>query len=222
MSEPSDVYRAQGFGHSLPPGPRSALLIIDFANGFADPQQFGGGNIASAIECTKPLLAEARRRALPICFSRIVYDAAGADFNVFQMKIPSLKLLTEESPLSAIVDALRPLPGELVIRKQNPSAFFGTGLAPWLVQRQVDNLIVTGCTTSGCVRASVVDAMSFNFRCYIVEDCVGDRSFEAHRANLFDMQQKYGDVCSTDFALALLQGAQDLARAGVPAHAVRA
>jgi maleamate amidohydrolase len=135
-----------------------------------------------------------------------VFDADGTDLNMFQVKVPSLRLLTEESRLSAVVDELQPLPGELVVRKQNPSIFFGTNLAPWLVQRQVDSLIVTGCTTSGCVRASVIDGMSYNFRCFVIEDCVGDRSFEAHRSNLFDMFQKYCDLCTLERALALLNG----------------
>src|SRR5579883_594791 len=95
-----DVFKAQGFGQPLQPGPRSALLIIDFVNSFADPELFGGGNIGSAIRSTRILLDAARRASLPVCFSRIVYQSDGADLCIFQMKAPRLELLTEDSPLS--------------------------------------------------------------------------------------------------------------------------
>jgi maleamate amidohydrolase len=95
-----------------------------------------------------------------------------------------------------VVDELAPAPGEYVLRKTQPSAFFGTDLIGWLVQRRVDTLIVTGATTSGCVRATVVDAMSHNFRTIVATDCVGDRALGPHHANLFDMGQKYADLMS--------------------------
>lgn len=199
-----DVFKAQGFGQSLPPGPRSALLVIDFVNSFADPALFGGGNIGPAIQNTRILLDEARRASLPVCFSRIVYQSDGADLCVFQMKAPRLALLTEESPLSAVVNELRPVSGELVLAKRSPSAFFGTDLSSWLIARGVQNLIVSGCTTSGCVRATVVEGVSYNFRCFVVDECVGDRSLQAHVASLFDIRQKYGDVWSIEAAKALM------------------
>ena len=108
--------------------------------------------------------------------------------------MPGLLALTEHSPLSRIVTAVTPRQGELVIRKTQPSAFFNTGLAAWLAWRQVDTLVVAGCTTSGCVRATVVDAVSHNLRTIVPVDCVGDRAIAPHRASLFDMDQKYADV----------------------------
>lgn len=188
------VYRRQGFGTRLGLSGSLGLLIVDFVNGFADPGSFGGGNIAEAIEATRGLLAEARARHWPIAHSRIVFADDASDANVFSLKVPSLLKLTEHSPLSAIVPQLAPLPGELVVRKTVPSAFFGTGLAPWLTQRGVSTLIVAGTTTSGCVRASVIDAMSFGFRPIVPSDCVGDRALAPHEANLFDMDQKCADV----------------------------
>ena len=188
------VYRRQGFGMRLGLSGSLGLLIVDFVNGFADPGSFGGGNIAEAIEATRGLLAEARARRWPIAHSRIVFADDASDANVFSLKVPSLLKLTEHSPLSAIVPQLAPLPGELVVRKTVPSAFFGTGLAPWLTQCGVSTLIVAGTTTSGCVRASVVDAMSFGFRPIVLSDCVGDRALAPHDANLFDMDQKCADV----------------------------
>ena len=102
------------------------------------------------------------------------------------------------------MEPLKPAPGELVVRKQNASAFFNTSLASWLLLHQVDTAVVVGCTTSGCVRATVVDAMQHNFRTIDIHDCVGDRALEPHEANLFDMRQKYADVMSRDAFIALL------------------
>ncbi|WP_376100161.1 isochorismatase family protein [Roseomonas sp. CCTCC AB2023176] len=175
-------------------GVAPALLIVDFVNGFADPVHFGGGNIAPAIEHTRALLAFARARDWPVAHTRVVFAEDGSDAGAFVRKVPPLAKLTEDNPLSAIVPALAPTQGELVVRKQNASAFFGTGLAGFLAMRRVDTLLVTGCTTSGCVRASVVDAVSHNFRTVVVTDGVGDRAIGPHEANLFDMGQKYADL----------------------------
>jgi maleamate amidohydrolase len=197
----SGVYKQQGFGTPLPVQGNIGLLIVDFVVGFADPKTFGGGNIAPAIERTVHLLAAARRHGWPVAHSRIVYAADGSDDNVFSLKVPGMATLTEDHPNSAIVPELTPARGELVVRKTVPSAFFGTQLAPWLSQRAVQTLIVAGAVTSGCVRASVVDAMSHGFRPLVVSDCVGDRAIGPHDANLFDMQQKYAAVMTLDEAL---------------------
>jgi maleamate amidohydrolase len=124
---------------------------------------------------------------------------------VFARKVPRLLVLTERHPASQIVPELAPRPGELVVRKTQASAFFNTGLAPWLVQPGADTVVVTGCTTSGCVRASVVDALSWNFRPVVARDCVGDRAIPPHEANLFDMEQKYADVLERDQIIAALR-----------------
>ncbi|MGX6998555.1 N-carbamoylsarcosine amidohydrolase [Caballeronia sp. KNU42] len=201
----SGVYKQQGFGTPLPVQGNIGLLIVDFVVGFADPKTFGGGNIAPAIERTVHLLAAARRHGWPVAHSRIVYAADGSDDNVFSLKVPGMATLTEGHPNSAIVPELTPARGELVVRKTVPSAFFGTQLAPWLSQRAVQTLIVAGAVTSGCVRASVVDAMSHGFRPLVVSDCVGDRAIGPHDANLFDMAQKYAAVMTLDEALATIE-----------------
>lgn len=192
MSE--DVYARQGFGQRMGLGQRPSLLIVDFVNGFADPAKFGGGNIPPAIEATLPLLAAARARGWPVAHTRIVFAEDGADHNPFCRKVPSLGGLTEDNPDSHIVEELTPADGELVVRKTVPSGFWGTALTQWLISKQVDSVVVAGCTTSGCVRASVVDAMSLGFRVVVARDCVGDRALAPHEANLFDMEQKYADV----------------------------
>jgi maleamate amidohydrolase len=190
----ADVYAKQGFGNKSGFGVAPALLVVDFVNGFNDPDLFGGGNIPEAIEQTKKLLAFFRAKKLPVCFTRVVYADDGSDAGVFCLKAPKLKILTEASRASQVVDELTPVAGEYVLRKTQPSAFFGTDLAPWLIRQRVDTVIVTGATTSGCVRASVVDSMSYNFRTIVASDGVGDRAPGPHEANLFDMGQKYADL----------------------------
>jgi maleamate amidohydrolase len=200
MSE-VEVYARQGFGAAMAPKAPYGLLIVDFVNGFADPAQFGGGNIPAAIERTRTLLATARARKWPVAHSRIVYQDDDADDNIFSLKVPTMITLKEDLPSSQIVDVLQPVPGELVVRKNVPSAFFGTSLAPWLTQRGVQTLLVAGAVTSGCVRASVVDAMCWGFRPLVVTDCVGDRALGPHEANLFAMGQKYAILLDRDSAM---------------------
>ena len=196
----TDVYRQQGFGQAIGRGKRPALLVVDFVNGFLDPSIFGGGNIAEAAERTRPLLGSARDNGLPIVFTRIVYAEDGSDAGVWCEKAPRLKTLTETSAASQVVDFLGPRAGELVVRKTQASAFFGTDLSSYLTYRRVDSVIIAGCTTSGCVRATVVDAISYNFRPIVVSDCVGDRAAGPHEANLFDIGQKYADLIELDEA----------------------
>lgn len=189
-----EIYEKQGFAQTIGLGERPALVMVDFVLGFTDPAHFGGGNINDAIGATQYLLRAARQRAWPIAHTRVVYADDGSDAGAFTRKAPGLKKLTETSPLSQIVKELQPLPGEVVIRKRQASAFFGTEFSSWLIWNKIDTLLVTGCTTSGCVRATVVDAVAHNLRTIVVTDCVGDRAMGPHEANLFDMGQKYADL----------------------------
>jgi maleamate amidohydrolase len=204
MHEEIQTYKRQGFGAELEPKPPFGLLIVDFVNGFADPAVFGGGNIAPAIANTVHALKTARENRWPVAHTRIVFSDSGSDSNIFTLKVPGMLTLKEDNPDSAIVPELAPTDAELVVRKTLPSAFFGTALAAWLTQRGVQTLLVAGCTTSGCVRASVVDAMSLGFRPLVLSDCVGDRAIGPHDANLFDMQQKYAAVMTLEEAVAAI------------------
>ena len=188
-------------------GSRCGLILVDFVNGFVDETQFGGPHIAAAVEATVPLLAAFRKAGLPVVHTRVVFADDGANKNVFCMKVPPLLSLTENAYVSQIVPQLTPITGEWVLRKVSASAFFSTGLSEWLHLRGVDTAVVVGCTTSGCVRATVIDSMQFNFRTVVIEDCVGDRAIEPHDANLFDMRQKYADVMTRDAFLQLLSKA---------------
>lgn len=203
-----EVYSAQGFGRQLGFGQAPALLLVDFTVGFNDEDWFGGGNILTATQNSRELLQYFRSRVWPVAHSRIVYADDGSDVGVFARKIPNLAVLTEHNPLSQIVPELQPQAGELVIKKTEASAFFETGLARWLISRRIDTVVVCGCTTSGCIRASVIDAASNNFMPIVVSDCVGDRALAPHDANLFDMHQKYADVMTKAAVMTELQGIQ--------------
>ena len=200
-----DIYRHQSFGNKMGFGERAALVIVDFTIGFNDPNWFGGGNIDPAIKRTVGLLAFARKANMPIAHTKVIYASDGSNAGVFALKAPRLKLLTIDNPAAGIVPELMPRDGELVISKTEASAFFNTGLAQWLAFRRVDTVVVAGCTTSGCIRASVVDAVSHNFRPIVARDCVGDRAMGPHEANLFDMQQKYADVLERDEIIEVLR-----------------
>jgi maleamate amidohydrolase len=135
--------------------------------------QHGGGNIGDAIAAAAPLLAFFRERKLPVIFARILYADDGSDAGLWCERAPRLRLLTESADVSQVVSELAPRAGEFVVRKTQASAFFGTHLGSVLTGRAIDTLVVTGCTTSGCVRASVVDAMSMNFRTAVASYAVG-------------------------------------------------
>ena len=172
------------------------MIVVDFVNGFIDSNIFGGGNTLDAAKAAVPVLSTFRFRGLPIVYTRIVYADDGSDAGVWCEKAPRLRELTGSNPASHVVDFLAPQTGDIMIRKTQPSAFFDTGLASTLRHRGVDAVIVVGATTSGCVRATVVDANSANFRPTFLSDCVGDRAMGPHEANLFDIQQKYANLAT--------------------------
>jgi len=204
----TDVYKKQEMGRSISLGVRPALLVIDFVNGFLDPEMFGGGNVVEAAQNTKPVIEHFRTSGLPVAYTRIVYAEDGSDCGVWCEKAPRLKELTNSSAHSHVADMLAPEPGDIVIQKTQASAFFGTALCSILRSRLVDTLFVAGATTSGCVRASVVDALSMNFRPVVLADCVGDRAMGPHQANLFDIEQKYANVVSSNEVDRLLQASK--------------
>lgn len=193
-----DIFKHQNFGNVMGLGKKSALVTVDFTVGFNDPNLFGGGNIDPAVKRTVGLLAYFRERKLPVAHTRVVYADDGSDAGVFTLKAPRLKMLTETHPAGQVVPELTPVVGEYIVRKTQASAFFGTNFGAWLTMNGVDTLVITGATTSGCVRATVVDAVGYNIRPIVVTDCVGDRAIGPHDANLFDMGQKYADLMSRD------------------------
>ncbi len=174
-------------------GQRPALLLVDMIRGFTDPVCPLGSASDSVIAANAQLLTLFRKVDLPVFYTTVVYrDVTQA--RVFRQRIAALNLLTPDSDWIEVDPALAPLPGEAVIEKQWASSFFKTDLFDRLTAANVDSLVITGLTTSGCVRATVVDALQHDYPVVVPKEAVGDRNPEAHAANLFDMHAKYADV----------------------------
>lgn len=196
-----DIYKKQHFGQKIGFGRQSALLIIDFQVGFSSADVLGGFNINEAIANTAKLLKGARSAKVPVAHVRFASECEGVDIGTFAIKVPSLKKLSPDSKNAQFVDSVKPKKGEWVSVKRHSSAFFGTNLASWLSFVGADTLFITGCTTSGCVRASTIDASAYGLRPMVVTDCVGDRAEGPHNASIFDMGQKYADLLTSKEAL---------------------
>jgi maleamate amidohydrolase len=189
----------------LQPGSRPALLIVDVVMAYLTEGSALFMETAAAARDSNARLAEAARASgLPVVFTNVSYRADGSDGGVFYRKAPVLKAFIAGSPLGAFPPELTPQAGERVFTKQYPSAFFGTGLAEVLHGDGVDTLLITGYSTSGCVRASAVDAMQYGFVPLVVREACADRHQAPHEANLFDLQAKYAEVISEAEALAYL------------------
>jgi nicotinamidase-related amidase len=163
--------------------------------------------MSAALEATARLLGAARARRAPVVYTTVRYDTGCPDGGAFLEKVPALRIFEDGGPWSAIDERVAPCPGDPVIVKKFASAFFGTSAASIFTSRGVDTVIVTGSTTSGCVRASAVDALQSGFRVVIPRECVADRAPGPHEANLFDLQAKYADVLTLDEVLAALNPA---------------
>lgn len=189
---------------SLTPAQRYALVLVDLTVGFTDPQRSPLASACDAVVAANAQLLEAfRRRGWPVFFTTVAYDDP-AQARVFREKLPVLDVLQAGSPLVEIDPRLEPGPDEPVIVKFWASAFFGTNLAELIRQAGADGVMVTGLTTSGCVRATAVDALQHDFRVLIPEQATGDRDAQAHAASLRDLNIKYADVRSVEECLALL------------------
>ena len=213
MSRDLAASYAGAFDGRLLPGRRVALLIVDVVTAYLEPSSPLYAGVEVALASNERLLAAARAAGAPVVFTNVVYRPDGLDGGLFFRKVPALRCFIEGSPLGAFPATLQPRADELVITKQYPSAFFGTPLAPALHAMGVDTLIVTGFSTSGCVRASAVDALCHGFVPFVVTEACGDRHRDPHNANLFDLQAKYAEVIRESDAVALL-GNADVNSAG--------
>jgi maleamate amidohydrolase len=202
------IYERAQLGRRLGYGEHPALLVIDMQVGFTAPEKCPlAGNLEGQVVAINQLIEAARTRQVPVIFTVVGYEPVNqADAGLWAEKGPGLHMLTLGSELVELDPRLRRQPEDLIIIKQYASAFFGTHLASTLTAKRVDTLIVTGCTTSGCIRASVVDALSHGFRPIVPVEGVGDRAQEPHDANLFDIDSKYGDVVPLSEAIAYLRG----------------
>jgi len=205
MSDTLAFYKRRGFAGRVGFGVQPALLVVDFINAFTGSGSPLASNLDAEVEATRQLLASARDCNIPVTFTTVEYDDGFRDAGVFIKKVPSLSVLRKGSPLVEVDERLAPRANEHLIVKKYASAFFGTPLASTLTAGGVDTLIITGCTTSGCVRASAVDACQHGFLAIVVRECVGDRAPEPHEANLFDIDAKYGDVVTLEETLTYLR-----------------
>ena len=203
-----EIYRGT-FDGRLGFGRAPALIVIDMMEGYVQEQSPLYAALArEALPSIVPILEAARAKRLPIFHTKVEFMANGFDGGIFYQKIPALTVLHMGSPLIEFVAELKPRDDEIVISKKYPSAFFGTSLAASLTANRIDTLIHTGVTTSGCVRATVTDAMCHGFRPMIVREAVGDRHRELQDSNLRDMDAKFGDVVSAAEVLDYLGGLQ--------------
>jgi maleamate amidohydrolase len=198
--------RHQGFHGRAGFGNRPALLVIDVNVGFTDPASPLVCDLEDVVAAIRRLLDEFRRAELPVVFTTVSYDegdkvAAAA----FIDKIPALLTLEAGSRWVEIDPRIAPLPSEPVLNKLFASAFFGTPLSSLLASAGCDSVVVTGASTSGCVRATAVDAIQHGYRPAVPREAVGDRNQAAHEANLYDIDTKYGDVVSVDDVVAHLE-----------------
>jgi maleamate amidohydrolase len=195
-------YQTAGFTGRLPWGRSPALVIVDFCMAYLDPASPLYAGVESARDCAARLLSEARAAGLPIFHTVVRYMPGGADGGVFYRKVPLLRVFEAGSPLAEPPPELAPRDGEIIVVKQYASAFFGTSFAATLTSRGIDTLVIAGVSTSGCIRATAVDACQSGFLPFVCRDAVGDRHPSPHQANLFDLAAKYAEVVDEEFVLA--------------------
>ncbi|MBZ5761250.1 isochorismatase family protein [Rhizobium sp. VS19-DR104.2] len=197
---------AKAYDNRIGFGRKPALVLVDFVQAYFEPDSPLFAGVDAALESALRIRAVAHGKNLPVILTGVVLHPSGLDGGRFFQKAKPLASFTAGNPLGAWPKGLEPRADEFIVTKQYPSAFFGTSLASMLTAMGVDNVILTGLTTSGCVRASCVDAMSHGFITTVVRDACGDRHPAPHEANLFDMNAKYADVVSEAEILAFIGG----------------
>ena len=197
-------YADAGFGGRLVAGDRPALLIVDVVMAYLDPASPLYAGVEAELAANQRLLAAARHSDMPVIFTTVDYAPGGFDGGMFYRKVPALKAFERGSPQGRFPPGLQPIDGETVLAKKFPSAFFGTPLAAMLVAARIDTLLITGYSTSGCVRATALDALCHGFVPLVVREACGDRDPGVQQANLFDIQAKIAEVIDEPAALALI------------------
>ena len=200
------VGAASGFGRELVPGARPALVMVDFVRAYFEPGAQLYMGVDDCLHSAARVLAAARAAGILVLHTKVSFTENGVDGGHFFKKVGALKNFVGETALGQIMPEVAPLPGEPVLVKQYASAFFGTSLQSTLSASQIDTLIITGVSTSGCIRATAVDTIQHGFIPLIPRESVGDRGDGPHEANLYDIQQKYGEVMSEASIVAYLAG----------------
>jgi maleamate amidohydrolase len=200
-----EFFKDRGFGLRMGFGDQPALLIVDLIKAFTDPNRMLGANLDPQIAATMKLLDAAHDSELPVLLSSVKYeDADLRDAGIWCLKQKGSVTLRSDTDGHEIDPRLTVRPSDSILMKKYASCFFGTDLVSRLVSRKVDTLVIAGCTTSGCVRATAVDALQNGFRPIIVREAVGDRSQSAHDQSLFDLNAKYADVVGLEEAVRYL------------------
>lgn len=193
------TYQAAGFGAPVPRGQRPAIVVVDFSYGFTDTQYPTASEAAAQMAATKEICDLARSKGFPVIFTTIAYHPGEVDQLPWLKKATGMRALVEGTRLVEIDPATGIQPEDAIVTKKGASSFFGSTLAALLTGANTDTVVVCGATTSGCVRATVVDAVQCGFNVLVPADCCADRARPPHDANLYDMAQKYADVTdSTD------------------------
>jgi maleamate amidohydrolase len=201
-----EFFRARGFGIKIGFGERPALIVIDMIKGFTNKDMPLGAPLETQIAAQKPLIDSAHERGIPVIFSTVAYDDGDfSDAGLWAIKMKGVMTLKAGTEAVEVDPRLGKRDSDSLLVKKYASCFFGTDLVPRLTNKGVDTLIITGCTTSGCVRATAVDAVQNGFRPMVVREAVGDRSQAAHDQSLFDLNAKYADVVSLDETLQYLK-----------------
>ncbi|PKB14583.1 maleamate amidohydrolase [Novosphingobium kunmingense] len=204
MSDDLLVNYERAYGTRVGFGTRPALILIDFVQAYFEPGCDLYAGVEDALASALRVREAATRASIPVILTRVQYHPLALDGGRFFEKARPLRYFLEGSPMGAWPRGLEPRAEELVLSKQYPSAFFGTSLASTLTALGIDSVLLTGLTTSGCVRATCIDAMSHGFRTSVVGDACGDRHPGPHEANLFDMNAKYADVVTEAEAIEFL------------------
>jgi maleamate amidohydrolase len=191
----------RGFGHTIGFGENPAVLVVDFIRAFTDPDKALGADLETELEQTARVLTAAREGELPIFFTTVCYEDPPTEAGIWARKIPAQRTLRAGTPEVEVDPRLRRQGGEPLLRKKFASAFFGTDLLDRLNALRIDTILLAGCTTSGCVRATAVDGLQHGFRVMVIREAVGDRVRAAHEQSLFDLHAKYADVVSVDEVL---------------------
>jgi nicotinamidase-related amidase len=190
-----EFYEARGITSRVGLGESPAVVVVDMTRPFTDPTHPVGSDQTAAVGEIATLLSAVREQSIPVFYTTMAFAQDTRDAVTWGRKMPALSHLCIDDPASSEIDPrIEPGPDDFLLSKRAPSAFFGTDLIAQLVPRRIDTLIVAGCSTSGCVRATVVDALSYGYRVAVPAGCVADRAPGPHDANIFDMDSKYADV----------------------------
>ncbi|QNG55368.1 isochorismatase family protein [Pseudonocardia petroleophila] len=205
MAEVRERYTSGGLAGRLRPGARPAVVVIDLIRGFTDPTCPPGSDLDAVVGATRQVLDAARAATAPVLFTSIAFTPDELDSTLWLTKMPAMRVLLAESPWVTVDERLALRPDEPVVVKRAASGFNGTDLAARLDAAGADSIVLCGATTSGCVRATAIDACALGIPTFVPRECVGDRAAGPHEANLLDIDAKYADVTDLNHALELLR-----------------